>query len=505
MLGLKAHATKPLRTRRRMLTSPSWNLMRCHGGASTPTTPPPARGSVAPLLCSLPAVRKRPGSELTKSACARLLPRRCTPPPRPEVVGRYRMIGHDGKQGDRRLRALLARCPEWNDPVERERLAATLGEGCGTAALLRDHRSSAMRKEHMFRLASHWRYRSDCWSLHNDATDVRGRRSRRSAAFAPTTAAVAMQQQRQAAAAAVIPLFDRTYTTEEVALGQVMDLMLPLSSTAVCAWRGPHSAVQYGRALGAGVRARVVHIAACLLLLTAHAILQMTWRRVRSIEGALEVAQWLEKVCRLRLQALRAWRDRLGEDGLRVPAYTVSAAYSSPESELNALRYIVSHSRASTHTAIDSVRLPDGCLLAQDAAWLHDYDISFTAVIAMLDRAQALIVRERWTAMRTYMYAAEGVIDCMRIFMRNGKEALEQRLDWVTEAAMSQGPAAGDRQQAQAALAPLVERLRLTSDDEFGAHLIGLSTTPPPLGEPLPPFVLAPPPRMQVPRAPARL
>ena len=330
----------------------------------------------------------------------------------------------------------------------------------------------------MFCLASLWRYRSDCWKVHsNDTAEVRGKRSRRSAAVAPTTTAVQLQQQRRAASFAVAPLFDRTYTTEEVAYGQVMHLMLPLSSTAVRAWRGPHSAVQYGRVLGAG----------------------MTWRRVRSIEGALEVAQWLEQVCMLRLQALRAWRDRLGEDGLRVPAYTVSAAYSSPESELNALRYIVSHSRASTHTAINAVRQSDGYLLPQDAAWLHDYDISFTAVVAMLDKAQVLIVRERWTTMRTYMYVAEGVIDCMRMFMRNGKEALVQRLDWVSEAAMSQGPAAGDRQQAQAALAPLIERLRLTSDDEFGANLIKLSTTPPPLGEPLPPFVLAPPPQLQAP------
>ena len=124
--------------------------------------------------------------------------------------------------------------------------------------------------------------------------------------------------------------------------------------------------------------------------------------------------------------------------------------------------------------------------------------MSFDAVIAMLDRAQALIVRERWSEMRTYMYAAEGVVDCMRIFMRKGKEALVQRVDWVTEAALSQGPASGDRQQAQAALAPLIERLRLTSDDEFGAHLIELSTTPPPLGEPLRPFVLAPPPQQQL-------
>ena len=407
--------------------------------------------------------------------------RRCTPPPSPEAAWRYLMISHDGKPADRRLRGLLARCPEWSDPLERERLAASLGEGCGTAALLRDHRSSAMRKEHMFCLVNLWRYRSDCWSLYRDEADVQRKRPRRSAASAPTTAAVAEQQQRRAASAAVVPLFDRTYTTEEVALGQVMDLLLPHSGVAVSAWRGPNSAVQYGRVRGAG----------------------MTWRRVRSIEGALEVAQWLEQVCMLRLQALRAWRDRLGEEGLRVPAYTISSAYSSPESELNALRYIVSHSRASTHTAIDSVRQPDGFLLAQDAAWLHDYDVSFTAVIAMLDRAQALIVRERWSAMRTYMYAAEGVIDCMRIFMRNGKEALVQRMEWVTEAAMSQGEAAGDRQQAQAALAPLIERLRLTSDDEFGAHLIELSTTPPPLGEPLPPFVLAPPPQLQAALQPA--
>lgn len=36
---------------------------------------------------------------------------------------------------------------------------------------------------------------------------------------------------------------------------------------------------------------------------------------------------------------------------------------------------------------------------------------------------------------------------------------------------------------------PLVQRLRLTGDDEHGARLLALASTPPQLGSPLPRFL----------------
>ena len=109
----------------------------------------------------------------------------------------------------------------------------------------------------------------------------------------------------------------------------------------------------------------------------------------------------------------------------------------------------------------------------------------------MIGAAHAFVAAQRLEPLRNFLDAADAVLEGCAAYARATRAALHQRMDWITEAAESQGPAAGSREEARAALPPLVQRLRLTGEDEHGAQLLALASQPPPLGAPLPPFVVA--------------
>ena len=400
------------------------------------------------------------------------------PAPSPAEAGRYRLTDASGALTEKRLRSLLSRCAEWHDAGERARLAAALeaeeaagGDSSGAVEVLRSHSCADMRKHAMLCISHAWRYRSDCWSLRAGGGGER-KRTRRAPppAAEPSSKRLAGEAQPPGGdAVARWALAERTLTVSQAAQAQVHGLMVPLIRAAARAWTGPHSAVQYGRARGAG----------------------MTWARVRTIEGAAEVSVWLRDVYAQRLAGLRSWREALSDDALRQPAYLCDAAFVSPESELEALRYILSQSRASTHAFAAACRQADGGLLPQHAAWVHDFDLGHQAVLGLVGAACSFVAAQRMESLRTFLHAAEAVLASLRDYTACNIDALQQRLDWTAEAAAAQGAAAGCRLQARAALPPLVQRLRLTGDNEHGARLLALASQPPPRGAPLPPFVIA--------------
>jgi hypothetical protein len=283
----------------------------------------------------------------------------CTPAPCDADAAWYRLTDGQGQLAEKKLRALLSRCPEWNDPAERQRLATALeaeealsGESSGAVEVLRSHSCANMRKRAMLCLAHRWGYRSDCWSTR--APEL-GRRSRKRAApdadariDSGKQLALAPQRLQQT----TLPLRDRTFATHRAAQSHVLEVMTPHITAAARAWTGPHSAVHYGRARGEG----------------------MTWLRVRTIEGAIEVSDWMASLCRIRLGALRSWRETLSSEQLRTPAYFSDAAFNSPDSELEALRYVTGQAHASTHGVAEAQLAAMGTLRAQDAAWVHDFD-----------------------------------------------------------------------------------------------------------------------------------
>ena len=340
--------------------------------------------------------------------------------------------------------------------------------------------SSAVRQRMLLHAAYHLRYKSDCWTecaaIGAGAGEPRRSSRRRSASTHDpgeekvqgrakrTTLFVQHQQLQQHLVFSA--LFDRTYTC--TVHEQVRGLMMPHIVAAGHAWAGPLSAVQYGRVRGQG----------------------MTWLRVRAIEGAQSVARWLASVCALRLQALQSWRDAMGEAGGRRLAYTVDGAYNAPDSELDAISYVFWEARTATECIAEAQRQRDGVLKPQDSAWVQDYYDGHNSIIAMINVAHAQMAMVRMEPLRTYTAAAAAVLESLCVSMQTTVAGLAQRLDWITEAAVSQGAAAGDKAGAATMTPPMLLRLRLTTDCEQGTRLLELAHTPPPPGQPLPRFVL---------------
>ena len=408
----------------------------------------------------------------------------CTPAPADAEAGSYRLTDAAGQLTENRLRSLLSRCAEWNDDAERQRLAAALeveeaqcGTSSGAVEVLRSHSCADMRKRAMLCLAHRWRYRSDCWSVRRGGvappSTAEAKRPRKRAASDDGRVDGVKQLAAGAAKAPARPQqttlpLDRTFVVHAAANSYVLGMMTTYIATAARAWTGPLSAVHYGRARGEG----------------------MTWLRVRSIEGALEVAQWMRSVCSLRMGGMHAWREALSSEELRTPAFMFDAAHNSPWSELEALRYATSQGQASTHGVAAALRASMGTLRAQDEAWVADFDQGHAAVMSMIAAAHAFVAAQRMEPLRVYLDAAEAVLSGVHRYAEECVTSLQQRLDWTSEAAAAQGPAAGSRCEARARVPPLVERLRLTDDCEHGVALLALARTPPPSGAPLQRFTL---------------
>ena len=320
----------------------------------------------------------------------------------------------------------------------------------------------------MLRLAHAWRYRSDCWAVRESGSGER-KRARRTSASTDEVADADASPRDKRAVASLAALADRTLTVSQAAQAQMHSHLAPFIAASAHAWTGPQSAREFGRASREG----------------------MTWLRVRWMDGALEVSDWLRGVFVQRLQGLRAWRATLDEATLHAPSYLCDHAYGVLESEFEVLRIIANQSRNLTDANTERVRQEDGGLLPQHAAWAQDFHEGHAAVMAMLANARAFSAAQRTQPLRVFLDAAEAVLEGMSAYNRVAVESLQQRVQWTTEAAQAQGPAAGCRLQARAALPPLVQRLRLTGSDPDGARLLSLASQPPPLGAPLPRFMFA--------------
>ena len=112
----------------------------------------------------------------------------CCPAPADGEEGDYELIGADGKKnGEKRLRALLAKTRQWNSKTERDLLAALMEQRAAAAApgssaaasltrlasALRAKRSAMLAKSHLLTCARAWGYASDVWFRHGRATRAR--------------------------------------------------------------------------------------------------------------------------------------------------------------------------------------------------------------------------------------------------------------------------------------------------------------------------------------------
>lgn len=116
---------------------------------------------------------------------------RCTPAPPAGSEDDFELVGDPGKKnGEKRLRKLMARTAEWNGSASRATLATALEASAAAhdsdtdaerlqrvAEIVRAKHSGSLSKRDLLLLARAWHYASDVWFYH-------GRSSRRTQAFA---------------------------------------------------------------------------------------------------------------------------------------------------------------------------------------------------------------------------------------------------------------------------------------------------------------------------------
>lgn len=91
----------------------------------------------------------------------------CSLPPNEGEEESYELVGDRGlKNGEKKLRRLLQKSPEWRDEESRRQLAAELRAEKGDTALskvLETKDPTALRKRHLFELCRRWGYVSSIW------------------------------------------------------------------------------------------------------------------------------------------------------------------------------------------------------------------------------------------------------------------------------------------------------------------------------------------------------
>ena len=121
------------------------------------------------------------------------------------------------KNGEKRLRALLAKTKQWNSKAEREQLAALMEARAAAAApgsasaaslqrlasALRAKRSAMLAKSHLMTCARAWGYSSDVWFRHGRATRARLEREALAATQATAQAAAPAEEEEATGAEAV--------------------------------------------------------------------------------------------------------------------------------------------------------------------------------------------------------------------------------------------------------------------------------------------------------------
>ncbi|KAK3273577.1 hypothetical protein CYMTET_18191 [Cymbomonas tetramitiformis] len=119
----------------------------------------------------------------------------CRAPPPLEEESNHELLGEVGKKnGEKRLRTLLVKTPQWNNVTERHRLADIVEQEVGgekLADVLRRKDSPSLRKAHLLYLTRAWGYKIDF--LHK-----REKRGSKQAAAAAAAAAAALEANTKA-------------------------------------------------------------------------------------------------------------------------------------------------------------------------------------------------------------------------------------------------------------------------------------------------------------------
>jgi hypothetical protein len=339
------------------------------------------------------------------------------------------LVGDSGrKNGEKKLRALVTRTPEWNLLSERRKLVP-LARAAGLDSLavaLEKKQTSALRKAHLLFMARAWRYRSNTWVPRHD------RGADRAMAELQRRAVVAAQQPQlprfaESASAAWGGVFDPSVLAPEAAWLFTQKTLRPLSLRIAGAFAGDRarlaatsSAEHITPAAAAEVR-KVADMAPGLLaqLAALHAMLTAAQRMLPPAMAALPAGACLSSPA------------FAGADAM------LRAALDAGVAQLSQV------ARAS------SARLTREGLSAGERCWLQEMASSHDATLELLGHIMRVLEAFRAAPMEDFMTVAGSLLELLMVFITSLGSAASSREAWMRDiiAARGDGGSGGERAQ----------------------------------------------------------
>jgi hypothetical protein len=380
--------------------------------------------------------------------------------------------GADGKKnGEKRLRALLAKTRQWNSKTERDLLAALMEQRAAAAAAgssaaasltrlasaLRAKRSAMLAKSHLLTCARAWGYASDVWFRHGRATRAR---LEREALNAPQTADEDGEAPAEAEAAAAAPsatelrlsgggfpwhggLNPAQLTADEVR-AEVERQLKPLALAAAGLLAGPDArlaAEEHGAGYFTAADLEEVRFAAQRTGGFASA-----WDALRA-----DAAAAAARAAASEHAAVPAWRRLAGrQTALEATLLTFggslrSAAVSNcpyawfhaPEviqqlrsGQLDRLPLV----EPGEHEVTPEAAASHGPHAAAMARWLNEMQRGLLLVVELALRLQMLVADAKFADYATFCEITCYIIDTMGVFTAASSAAFTERAAWMEQA-----------------------------------------------------------------------
>jgi len=400
----------------------SWQPLGDGGAAMAPPEEPQRRRRARPLEAAPESIEAKRARALVSRCldgshsvpCAL-----CTAAPGAGEAETWMLVGDPGrKNGEKKLRALLNKVPEWNSGEARESLAAQLGSDAMSrdlAIALRAKSCASLRKVHLLRLCAAWNYACDLWRLKE------GRRG-----DVPRTQA----RPPQPLLAAPAPAAPQGGGLGRGGLGGVGGGGEPLATSSALV---PQGQWDYSAFAGASLAsdAAADHILSQL----RDKALECAWKfegasareaaqRLGAehitpvvVDALSKVTRWLRNLLvewGQQHSAVLAWSRRLASptttaDERRELAWVALAKPGAEWSLDSALALIASLSQTSVAACSEKGRLPG--VSPAEAAWLREFGDGSLQGLEVIARLQALLNQFKFAPLETFLSVAARVLE----------------------------------------------------------------------------------------------
>jgi len=347
--------------------------------------------------------------------------------------------------GEKKLRALLARCREWGNDTERMRLADQL-EATGAPDSQRQvsclrgvDTMAALRKADLISLARAWGYRCNQWRRRRACSRATqrllgdGGGGKQELGGAPSTAVVARKPAARTGASAWSTLepFDSGYPSSETLSSYVSGRLAPLGRLSVKLLHGEE-------ARAAAITHGWAHITS--------ASVDEVKKTVLRVAGAS--SRWTHT-----LSAVAALRTELAQR----PPETAWRALAGRESALPIHEMLRQMGAVLDRgvAMIDATRRDARSVAPAAAVWLDELFRARMTAMEMTARAQTLLVNAKFADATTFLDACVAVHEVTTQYFRGAAEAMEHRERWmralISCGAGSAGSAGGAEEAREAA------------------------------------------------------